>query len=204
MRIENIAVAGVVLALAATVNAQAPASLTPGARIRVKAPGALMPEQQAGRLISLGPDTLVLQPDGAPAASIPRSSIGEIDISLGRHSETRNGLVIGLLTGAAAGAALGAAVGHDDTCTSRGLFGDEPPTTFKCGSLFGRGQVAAVTGVAGGLVGLIVGGLIGHAQSNDEWQRVGGVAGSLLRFAPNHVAIDPLRGAVGLSLAMRM
>ena len=204
MRIANIGVAGLVLVLGVTVNAQTTASIAPGTRIRVTAAGVLTPEQQAGRLIALRPDSLVLQPDGAAVVTIPRSTIGEIDTSLGSHSATRRGLLIGLLTGAATGAALGAATWHEDTCTSRGLFGDESPTTFKCGSLFSRGAWATGTGVAGGVVGLVVGALIGHAHTTEEWTRVGGRAGALLCFAPNHVAINPVRGGEELSIRMRM
>jgi len=204
MRIANIGVAGLVLVLGVTVKAQTTASIAPGTRIRVTAPGMLTPEQQAGRLIVLRPDSLLLQPDGAAEVTIARSAIGEIDTSLGRHSAARRGLLIGLLTGVATGAALGAATWHESTCTSRGLFGDEPPTTFKCGSLFGRGQVAVGTGVLGGLAGLVVGGLIGHAHTIEEWKPVEGFAGSLICFVPNHLAINPVRRGVGLSIGMRM
>ena len=202
MRIANIGVAGFVIVLAGIVNAQTTAvTLQPGARIRVTAPGALTPEQQAGRLIALRLDSLLLQPDGAAEVTIPRSAIGEIDTSLGRHTLTRRGLATGLLVGAATGAALGAAVWPKGACVYHPAVLFLPAYTSDCRS---SGERATLGGMLGAAAGLVAGGLIGHAHQTESWQRVGGLAGSVLRMVPDHLAINPVPRGVGLSIGMRM
>jgi hypothetical protein len=177
--------------------AQTPTILAPGTRIRVTAPSALTPEQQAGRLVALRADSLLLQPDGAAEVTIPRSAIGEIDTSLGRHSATGRGIVVGLFTGAAAGAALGAALLHKGACTFHQGVLFLPAYTSDCVS---RGTRAAEGGILGAVAGLVAGGLIGHSHKTEDWHRVGGFAGSVLRIVPDHLSVASSGAAVEFSL----
>jgi hypothetical protein len=179
--------------------AQTSTTPAPGTRVRVTAPGVLTPEVQSGRLISFRSDSLLLQPDGGETSlAVPRASVTELDVSEGLHTRTRRGLAIGLLVGAGAGAGIGAATYTRPTCKNLNLaqcigvgIGDP-----------GRGGVALISGVLGGIAGLVVGGLIGHAHTSEQWERVEGSRASLFRFVPDNVSIAP--SGLGIALSMRI
>lgn len=177
-------------------TAQTSATLTPGTRIRVTAPGVLTPAEQSGRFLSLRSDSLLLQPDaGGSALVVPRSSVTELEVSTGRHTLTRRGLTIGLLVGAGVGAGLGAATyspprgcNNLGQCIGEGIA--DP----------GRGGLALICGVLGGVSGLVVGSLIGHAHMSDQWQRVNQPLASLFQFVPHHMSVAPLGNRVAVTL----
>jgi hypothetical protein len=182
-----------------TALAQTTTALTPGTRIRVTAPSALTPEEQTGRLIALRPDSLLLQPDGAPEVTISRSAVVEIDRSLGLHSATGRGVAVGLFTGAAAGAALGAALWPRGACTFHQAVLVLPAYTSDCVS---RGTRATEGGILGAVAGLVAGGLMGHSHQSEGWRRVGGFAGSVLRIVPHYLSVAS--SGTGVAVALRI
>jgi hypothetical protein len=190
-----------VVASAASVRAaaaQAVSTITAGTRIRVTAPGALSPAAQSGRLLSLRPDSLVLQPDGsASSLVVPHASITELDVSDGRHTRTGRGLAIGLLVGAGAGAGIGAATYTAPHCANGNFAQCLGESIADAG---GRGGRALVCGLLGGISGTVVGGLIGHAHSTERWRRLDGPVASLFRFLPNHMSVAPSGSRVAVKL----
>lgn len=176
--------------------AQGP-SPTPGTRVRVTAPSALSPRQQEGRLIALRHDSLVMEPDGGSAVAIPRSAVRRIDVSLGRHSESGRGVLVGLFGGAVAGSGVAAAFWSQGSCTYHPAVLFLPAYTSDCVS---RGARAAEGGILGAVAGLVAGGLIGHAHQSERWQRVGGFAASALRLVPDRITVVPATSGIAFSL----
>jgi hypothetical protein len=147
----------------ATVSAQQSSAqwttVAPGQRVRITTSGALAPVRQAGRVLSVQADSILLEPDGgAQPVAFPRFAITDMEVSRGQHRSTAAGIVIGVLGGGAAGVIAVAATpskpGQDEL------------------DVISTGQAEAILGMFGAIVGGIVGGLVGHAHRSENWAQV--------------------------------
>lgn len=133
--------------------------LETGARVRLISP-TLQPNQQIVRILSARRDTVVFRSERNPVTrSLALSEISAVEVSLGEQRRTRRGAVIGLLSGAAIGGIAGYVA--YEPCTGFCLFG---PSSAESDAAWG--------GLAGGVVGLLVGTTIGWLSKSEKWQRV--------------------------------
>jgi len=133
-----------------------------GSRVRIAAP-IFGPEKQVGTVVSLSRDTLGLR-QGASTASrlVATSDITALEVSSGRHTRKAKGALWGLLIGASSGAVLGYTMYKEPDCTNQG---------FGCIDIIGphsKSENAVWSGVAGGILGLVVGTLVGMS-STETW-----------------------------------
>jgi hypothetical protein len=175
--------------LASTASAQAPgtvaASVQPGARIRVSAPGA---GTLTGRVVSVEGDSLRVARDrSADTLRIAQSQLTSLDVSVGRHKRRWRGAGLGFLGGAALGAVVGAATYKKPDCSGEAYFCD-------LGQGFDATFGAALLGGVGAVVGAIIGG-----GSADDWQPVALRRSARLRLM---VPRSPTRLALGASLRL--
>jgi hypothetical protein len=170
---------GVVLAGVAWsgARAQAPASVQPGQRVRVRSTIAYVREV-TGVVQTIGPDTLLVRDDDrSVATAIPLATVDRLQVSHGRRSHWMTGAALGFGVGAATGAAIGAASGSDWLFTSS-------ENAFLGAILFA--PIGAATGV---LVGLMV--------KTERWETI-----SLDGVAPTVSRGPDGRFSVGLRLAL--
>jgi len=145
--------------------AQAPAALpiAAGTRARVTAP-ALGPSRRVATVIAQRGDTLVLRSEGAlNSVAVPLAGVTGLEVSRGRHTRVRRGLVVGLLGGALVGAVSAFAAYESDPCAQGQFFG--------CFDM-GRGEQMGLGAVAGGVLGAAVGSVVGLAWRTVRWERV--------------------------------
>jgi hypothetical protein len=133
-----------------------------GSRVRIAAP-VFGPKKQVGTVVSLTRDTLGLR-QGANTASllVATSDITALEVSRGRHTRKAKGALWGLLIGAGSGAILGYTMYKPPECTNQG---------FGCIVFIGpdsKSSNAVWSGVAGGILGLLVGTLVGQS-STETW-----------------------------------
>jgi hypothetical protein len=133
-----------------------------GSRVRIAAP-VFGPGKQVGTVISVTRDTLVLR-HGASTSfqSVARSDITALEIYSGSHTNKAKGALWGLLIGAGSGGILGYTMYQEPKCQSDG---------FGCFMLIGpdsKGSNAALSAVAGGIVGIIAGTLFGM-HATETW-----------------------------------
>jgi len=142
-----------------SVDAQTPARLESGARVRLVAP-AIPVGEQIVRIEGTANDTLVFRSERYPVTrSLALSEISSVDVSLGQRRRTARGALIGLGTGVMAGAIVGYMT--FEPCEGWCMF--EPTTA---------GGSAAWGGLGGGLLGLVAGTTIGFLTKTERWQRV--------------------------------
>ncbi|MFL5620320.1 MAG: hypothetical protein ACJ79A_18245 [Gemmatimonadaceae bacterium] len=104
-------------------------------------------------------DTLLVRwPEFANTVAVPLSEISRLEVSTGRHRNVVKGMVLGTVGVGTAGALLGAI--SYKPCTSNCFLAPSD-----------RGESAAVGGIVGGTLGLVIGTLAGLV-SHDTWQRV--------------------------------
>jgi hypothetical protein len=156
--------------------AQNPVPLQPGQRVRVQFADPRTPVL-TGAVQAIGPDTLVVHPDGGPGAksvtAIPLSSVAGLQVSRGRHSKWATGLLIGLGAGAVTGAILGA--------------------TSRSDWLFTSTDMATIGAVTFGAVGGVVGVIIGALTKTERWEAVPIPRGGK-HLAPVPTAVSPPGG----------
>lgn len=127
-----------------------------GERVRVAIPN-VPARTVVGRLEGVTRDALVVRPRrGAPAETIPLSSIGRLEMSSGFRSHAGRGAALGGLVGGAFGLALGAAAG--DACW--GCTGKEVASGTALLSLLTAG------------VGAGLGALVGAGARSERWVEV--------------------------------
>ena len=135
-----------------------------GSRVRIAAP-VFGTEKQVGMVVSVTRDTLVLR-RGANLStqSVATSDITALEVSKGTYTRKGKGALWGLLIGAGTGAVLGYALYQEPKC--------DPQNFFGCGiNILGpnsKGSNAAWSGVAGGIVGAVIGTLFGMG-SREAW-----------------------------------
>jgi hypothetical protein len=133
----------------ASVVAQPPAELTPGTRVRLRAPGVLT-DRYTGTVLSRTGDTLVVTGRAGASVRIPFAALTSLEVSRGK-SRSR-----GALRGAASGAPIGG--------VALGLVGDDPAGQSAVG---GRAEAVGAGVLAGGLWGALIGAIVGA----ERWER---------------------------------
>lgn len=123
----------------------------PGSRVRLRT---ISGSTVAGRLLSLGADSLILVSDGRQI-SVPRAGVQSFETWRGRSSQWRSGAEIGWFTGFVTTFAVYAA-------RQRNCIG------FGCADIVKLNAYAAT----GGLAGALLGGLVGAAFGHDRWERM--------------------------------
>lgn len=169
--------------------AAAPAVWTPaiGMRTRVTSP-ALGPGRSVARVLGYRADTLMLRPDGTQdSVAVPFAQVTRLDVSRGRKTNVRKGLLIGLLGGATLGAVSAYAAYEEDSCEAN---------QFICiGDMFSRSEETLMGGAVVGLLGAAVGGVVGAIWRTERWER------APLGSSAGRVGLAPARGG-GLALAV--
>lgn len=163
--LRSLLVAGLVVANA--LQAQVPAEVVVGSRVRIHGSG-LPKSEIVGTVTARDTATLTVQAIDQAAtnrvgslqyAEIPVAlpAITELDISRGKHSNAGKGSLIGFGIGAGLGLTLGVAA-LSDNCSD-------------CIINFTPGDVAALT-VITGAIGAVGGALIGALSHSDKWERI--------------------------------
>lgn len=172
--------------------------VSPGARVRVSAP-AIAPDWIIGTVVRLGADTLVLKDgDQVIPSLIPLSSITSLEMSRGRVSRVKNGLIgsgIGFGSGILSGLIIDRILYSDYDETWRlmvtgagvgilngfiiGATGKYATIGYLAGIVIGvighadSDLASAILGVAfSGEIGIIIGGLAGLFKDSERWEDV--------------------------------
>ena len=163
-----------------------------GRRVRISAPG-FAKKPIIGTLIAIdGTRVTVQRAKESERVAIPRDAVARFEISR-KNSRKGTGAGIGALTGAGFGAAIGFAAGEEcgaPDASSTGLW----PSRRLSILCFSRGESAAGVGLAGAVLGAIVGAIVAPGE---KWETAN--PDSL------KVSVTPLpggRGGVGLMLSL--
>ncbi len=145
-----------VLALGAPLRTAAQQTPQPGQRVRISLAD---DDRVTGTLVRLPSDSLVLETADATRA-YPRSAITQLELSRGSRSHWKTGAVVGAVTGAVA--------------TFLVLNSGSPSSTNICDSehnqdAIGKGPCLALAGLAGGLGGALLGGVVGSLLHGEAW-----------------------------------
>jgi hypothetical protein len=136
-----------------------PAQVEAGSRVRVtltRTATPASPGRRIGSLVSLDRDSLrYTRWDSTSVLALPLASVARLERSIGRHSGTGRGAVIGGLIGAAFGLFIGIAASTDNSGYLQ----------------VGVGDVAAATGIVGA-AGAGIGAIIGSLSKRDRWETV--------------------------------
>ena len=147
MRLVPLVVLGIAAApriLAAQTSSDAEWTKFVGSRVRVTALG-LSTDRRTGTLVSGNNDSVTLLPGHAELpTSVRTSSITRLEIFRGSSTHKLKGLLIGFATGAVVAGAVTAATWH-------------PTGDFDFGRWGDAGLIAVPGGLAGGLIGLLIG-----------------------------------------------
>jgi hypothetical protein len=142
------------------------AGIDVGKRVRVTTPGVPGRDRYAGRVVAVGPDSLTLQRDGAPApTAIPFTSITKVEVSRGRRPNGWRGAALGLVGGAAAGAVVGLITYKKQRGECYFLAPCTPDYRPAEGIDPGGGAILGATG------GLIVGTIAGRFIRTEKWAK---------------------------------
>ena len=178
MRMRNGVWAVLVLALAAAASAEDGPPVAAGDKVRLTPSDG---RRFSAVVVETEPDALVVRtgPDAAPTR-VPLAGLQRLQVARGRRGHFKQGALVGFVPGFAFGAYVGNLFGCDDQgpdCTSGG-------DALRLGAITG-----ALTGLAGGLVGLAI--------RSDRWVDVTG------RPAPRvGAALVPVRGGAAARLAV--
>jgi len=181
-------------------HSQASSPLVLGARVRVTAPTALTPTRQAGTVLGLAGDSLVLRLEGRKdSVALPMRQVTKLDISRGEHSHGARGAVFGALAGLLVGVVV------ETRVSSRSDTGSDCKDA-GCALVSGAAAAGAAAGAAIGdaliplgclVAGAIGGGIIGLAFESERWERVSPQAARRVGVAPTP------NGGVAFSLSVR-
>ncbi|MDE0396865.1 MAG: hypothetical protein OXL96_03570 [Candidatus Poribacteria bacterium] len=122
------------------------------ARVRFNAPS-ISKSRMVGRLVKMKQDTLIIQ-QGRRFYEVPRSSISNLEISLGQHRNTDKGMLFGFV--------LGTAIFAATTITA-----EETPDSF-----LDEKALAELFGAIGGVSIFFISTLFGAASKSDKWVEV--------------------------------
>lgn len=136
------------------------AQLTPGTRVRLRAP-TYSSVEVVGRVGALRADTIVLVATGFPTGSlrIPMTGVTRLEVSAGARRHTGTGARIGAMTFMIVGAVSGA------SSKCGGTFLDPEGTACEAA----KPLVALVGGVAGAAFGALVGAGVGMLVRTEHW-----------------------------------
>ena len=136
------------------------APIAPGNRVRVwtgaDAQGKPSGKPTVGMLTAWTADSVVLNTRNTDGFGIPRYMVSRIDQSAGRAPQLLKGAGYGLLIGGASGALIGYATGDDTDC-------------FVC---FTAEQNAVVGAALLGVAGTVLGAIVGALSPGERWERV--------------------------------
>ena len=160
-----------------SLRAQSTAPVAVGERVRITTPSQRGPYRIVGSVVAVQGDTLVLQSGEFPTPRpVAVADISNLEVSLGRSSNTGRGFLYGSVIGAGLGTVLGAATYQKPDCAGATWFcGDAAPH---------RTATAVAGGVVGALAGLAVGGLWGASHPSERWVRRSSGSGTRLGLAP--------------------
>lgn len=127
-----------------------------GSRIRVSTDSIHAGRWTTGQYIALSNSVLHMVSQEGDTVNVPRLAIHHFEMSEGRYSHTRAGLIVGVIVGAGAGFLI-----HSVGCAENAA---NPAICADVGRL-----TATMVGAAGG--GLF-GGLFGTLSKTDRWARV--------------------------------
>jgi len=152
-----VAAAAIVLITDVT-YAQRATTLTVGARVRFASSKSVANPLE---VVGVGGDSLALRTATGDTLRLGRTDASGLQVSQGVHQRKLKGAMMGLLIGASVGAMLGAVTYEEPKCT---------PDAWMCGFMDpGRGGTAAIVGVAGGMLGTVVGLIAGAASPAERW-----------------------------------
>jgi hypothetical protein len=136
--------------------------LAPGARVRVTTPAT---GRIVGTVVSAEDDSLRVALASGSSLAIPRSGFSGLELSTGTKGQGWRGAGIGLLVGAGIGGAVGLATYRRSECY------DDPVEGFFCDLVnhTSRSVTVASDAAVGGLAGVIVGALLGQAAGREQW-----------------------------------
>ena len=135
-------------------------------------------------------DTLVVRQKNALLTAVPMGTVSRLHVPGGRRPDPLGGAWKGMVVGGAAGLAVfGALCGEEDIDIGAGEGSPDSCTTDDAGIIFvGTAMLAAAGGVAGLLVGTVVG--------VEDWRP--------LRVPAGRLSLQPLSGgAIGVGLTLR-
>jgi|GEM_PF-2835894 len=163
--------------------------LETGTRVRVtsSAPGFFGPPM-VGNVLAQRGDSLSLRSERTQdSITLPLASISQLEVSAGLHSQIGKGMGLGFLSGALIGAVTGA--------VQQAANASKTP--------FNAGEAAALVGLAGGFLGIAVGGAIGLMWQTEDWERVSAVGGHKIGFRLAPSATGGLNVSATFTLAKR-
>ena len=146
-----------VMGAATCLNAQAPRTVIPGARVRVTTSESVRPNRDrfVATVVTVGPDSLTLVDEALLQLAIPIGRVVKLERSLGRQrgsvARTVKVAGIGFLVGAVLSAPLGV-------------------RTYLLQDNTGNGAAVATALLFGG--GVVVGALVGSRQAVERWESV--------------------------------
>jgi hypothetical protein len=167
--------------------AQTPARAQTGDWVRVEMLGQSF--RLEGRLMSVDGDSLIVAPgdSGANRVAVARANVTNVWVSIGRKRRTWQGIGIGLGVGAGVGALI-AGLTYQPCVPEEFMDCYLTPES--------AGQAALLGGAAGGVFGIVLGGVAGFATRRHVWEPVG---------VPTTVGIAPFRqGGLAVTLRFRM
>lgn len=146
----------------ATTFAQSTAPAAVGERVRIETPAQRGKFRYVGRVTAVAGDTLHILSDGVGPRAVPIADIRSLEVSGGRTTNGRAGMLYGSVGGAALGGLIGMATFKEQrTCDD-----------FGCGRTdLGRSGNAFADAIAGGVLGLAAGGIWGMSHHTERWIR---------------------------------
>lgn len=162
----------------ASVDAQL-AELTPGTKVRLRAPTAVA-GQLKGLVIARTNDSVTVTRENATPVAIPLAALTSLEISRGKNR--LRGAGKGALWGAGSASVLFALIPADD-CAA----GESGPA---CETL-SVGESVALGAIGGAIWGVLIGALVG----SEHWERA---------ILPSQVTVAPAPRGRGLQLGLRL
>lgn len=146
------------LLLAGSAHAQS-GYLSPGNRVRLteKAPDGR--PRVTGEVVGRSGDSVTIRLDqGGVVTPFALTNLDKLELSMGKHRNTLNGLGYGILIGGGGGALIGLiACAADSNCHGEGYELNTP-------------QFAAFAlGVVGASAGMVVGSIVGYSHQSEKW-----------------------------------
>jgi hypothetical protein len=155
----------------------------PGARVRVSHTDRCCASPQAGALVAVSADSVIIRTTRGPdtvVVALPRRAVSSFALGYRGGPRTRKGATIGAVTGVLLGAGLGLTINCEDDAL--------------CASF--RPLYAGIGGALFGAAGLVLGAVIGHSIVREEWVPVP---------LPARVGLAPVPGgALAVRLALRL
>jgi hypothetical protein len=164
-----LAAAGGTPRIAARAQQSAPVAI--GERVRLTTSGADGRSRHVGRVVGVGDDSVTLQlRDASETRALALSRVTRVEVSAGRRTHVRRGMLYGTVAGAGAGALVGAITykkGRGPACS--------PNDILFCGFASGdagvpdQGVSPRAGATLGALFGFLAGGIGGRFYRTERW-----------------------------------